>query len=140
MLKEMSILTFFFIGIPIFIASIILFYVLWINGYLIKHRKTAVLYVGVFRQKGRGKIKFVSCNGYIKKVIKISESRNYKFNFHSNITSGIVTAEIQDISKKILLQVDENNPEAAINLDKNCRYYLVVRFKKASGEFNLTWN
>lgn len=52
-------------------------------------------------------------------MIKIRESHNYKFTFNSNITKGYVTAEIQDISKKILLQLDKNNPESVVNLEKN---------------------
>lgn len=129
-----------FLCIPLSIVLIILFYVLWINGYLVKSRKTAILIVGSVRQKNRCKLKFKSCNGYIKKVIKIRESLNYKFTFNSNITKGYVTAEVQDVNKKILLQLDSNNPEASIKLEKNYRYYLVIRFVKADGEFDLAWN
>jgi len=129
-----------FIWVPLSIVSIILFYVLWINGYLIKSRKTATLFVGSFRQKQRCRIKFKSCNGYIKKVIKIKESRNYKFTFNSNITNGYVIAEIWDVNKKVLLQLDKNNPESAIKLEKNYRYYLVLRFIMSDGEIDLTWN
>jgi hypothetical protein len=68
------------------------------------------------------------------------ESRNYKFTFNSNITNGYVTAEIQDANKRILLQLDKDNPESAIKLENNYRYYLVLRFAKAEGEFDLAWN
>ena len=125
------------IGIPLLI---ILLYALWINGYLIKSRKTAVLFIASFRPKQRCKIIFKSCNGYMKKVIKIRESRNYQFAFNSNIAGGYVTAEILDADKRILPQLDSNNPESAIALEKHQRYYLVVRFDKADGEFDLTWN
>lgn len=131
---------FVFIWVPLSIVAIFLFYILWINGYLIKSRKTSILFVGSFRQKRKCKIKFSSCNGYIKKVLKIRESHNYAFAFNSNITSGFVKAEIQNKSKKIILQLDENNPKSAINLDKNRRYYLVLKFKNADGDLDLTWN
>lgn len=75
----------------------------------------------------------MSCNGYIKKVIKIRKSCNYKFTFNSNITKGYVTAELQDVNKRILLQLDKDNPESSIKLEKNYRYYLVLRFAKADG-------
>ena len=137
----MDLVDFFLIWVvPFSIVLILLFYLLWINGYLINSRKTAILFVGSFRRKNRCKIKFKSCNGYIKKVLKLRESRNYKFTLNSNITKGDVTAEIQDVNKKILLQLDKNNPETAINLEKNHRYYLVLRFVKADGELDLTWN
>lgn len=128
-----------FIWLPLFIISILLFYVLWINGYLIKSRKTATLFVGSIRLKRRCKIRFRSCNGYIEKVIKIKEDRNYKFTFKSNITNGYVTAQIRDINDNILLQLDETNPESVIKLMKKNRYYLVLRFQHADGEIDLTW-
>lgn len=129
-----------FIWVALSIASIFLFYLLWINGYMIISRKTSILFVGSLRRKSRCKVKFKSCNGYIKKVIKIRESRNYIFTLNSNITNGNFSAEIKDRNKKILLQLDKNNPESSINLDKNCRYYLVLRFENADGKFDLTWN
>lgn len=129
-----------FLWIPFLIILIILFYVLWINGYLIKSRKTAILFIFTFRGKNRCKVKFKSCNGYVKKVIKIKESKNYKVSFNNNITKGYVTAEIQDKDKKVLLQLDKNNPESFINLEKKYRYYLVIRFEKADGVLEITWN
>jgi len=124
----------------VIVAFSALLYVLWLNGYLIISRKTAALFLGLLRRKGRCKVKFASCNGYVKKVIKIDESRNYTFNFNGNISKGNVIAEIQDKSKNILLQLDKNNSESAIDLDKDSRYYLVLRFEKADGNFELTWN
>ena len=121
------------------VVLIILIYVLWINGYLVKSSKTAVLFLGSYRPRNRCKFKFISCNGYIKKVIKIRESRNYIFTFNSNITNGNVTTEIQDVNKRVLLQVDKDNPEATVKLEKTNRYYLVLRFEKADGEFELAW-
>jgi len=122
------------------VIFIILFYILWINGYLTKSVMASVLFVGSLRSKNRCRFKFIYCNGYIKKVIKIKESRNYIFIFNSNITNGYVTAEVQDVNKRILLQLDKDNPESVIKLEKNYRYYLVLRFVKAKGEFDLAWN
>lgn len=131
---------FVYIWVSLSIVSILFFYILWINGYMIKSRKTSILFVGSFRQKKGCKIKFQSCNGYIKKVIKIRKSHSYEFTFNSNITNGYVMAEIQDLSKKILLQLDKNNPESSVNLDKKYRYYLLLRFENADGEIEITWN
>lgn len=127
------------IWVPLSIILFILFYALWINGYLIKSRKTSKLFIGSFRLKNTCKINFKSCNGYIKKVLKIIESHNYKFTFNGNVLKGYVTAEIQDINKKTLLQLDKNNPESTVNLEKKYRYYLVLRFENADGELELAW-
>lgn len=51
MLKETEMMVFAFILVPLSIMSIILFYVLWINGYLIKSRKTAILFIGSYRKE-----------------------------------------------------------------------------------------
>lgn len=141
MIREIDIVIYLFIWTPIFIiVSIMFFYVLWINGYLIKSRKTSDLFVGSLKPQNRCKFRFINCDGYIEKVVKARESRNYKFTFNSNITNGYVTAEIQGVNRRILLQLDKDNPESTINLEKNNRYYLVLRFEKAEGEFDLTWN
>jgi len=113
---------------------------LWINGYLIESRKIAILFVGSYRKRNGFKIKFKSCNGYIKKVIRLKDSHNYKFSFINNITEGYVITEIQDKNKKILLQLDKSNPESAIYLENKQRYYLVLRFENADGELEITWN
>jgi len=122
------------------IAFILLFYILWINGYMVKSSKAAMLFVFKVRRKNRCKIYFKSCSGYIKRVIKISESRRFLFTFDGDITKGNVTAEVQDAGKKTLLKLDISNPESAVDLDKNKRYYLVVNFENADGEFDLVWN
>lgn len=124
----------------LFIAFGILFYFLWVNGYVIISKKTAAFYVGSLRRKGRFSIKFKSCNGLVKKVIKINDSRKYLFNLNSNITKGDVSAEVLDKNKEMLLQLDKENPVSDLTLDKNRRYYLVIKFKNASGELELTWN
>ncbi len=131
---------FVFIWLMLSIILMVLFYFLWIDGYLIKSKKTAILFVGSFKKKNRCMVKFKYCNGYIKKVIKAKENYNYRFSFNANIIKGYVTARIQDKNKKILLQLDKDNPESTINLEKKYRYYLVLRFEKADGELEITWN
>ncbi|CRZ34023.1 hypothetical protein DFR55_10811 [Herbinix hemicellulosilytica] len=122
------------------VLIIILLYLLWINGYLIISRKTAVLFVGLLRKKGRCKVKFKSCNGNVKRVIKINESKNYIFNLNTNISKGNVTAEIKDKNKRSLLQLDKSNQNATLNLNENERYYLILSFENADGELELTWS
>ena len=118
----------------------ILFYILWIKGYLIISRKTAKLFIGSLRNKERCRIKFVSCNGYIKKIIKFKENRTYDFCLKSKVENGLVLAEIWDSNKKILLHLNSDMPSSSINVDKKCRYYLVLKFEKATGELELLWN
>ncbi len=129
-----------FIGTLIITFLSILFYILWIKGYLIISRKTAKLFIGSFRNKERCSIKFVSCNGYIKKIVKFKENRTYDFCLKSKVENGLVFAEIWDSNKKTLLHLDSNMPNSSINVDKKCRYYLILKFEKATGELELLWN
>jgi len=46
------------------VVSVILFYVLWINGYLLKNRKTSIFFVVSLRSQNRCKFKFKYCDGY----------------------------------------------------------------------------
>lgn len=129
-----------FICILLMTFLIILFYTLWINGYLIISRKTAKLFIASFRNKKRCRIKFVSCNGYIKKILKFKENRSYDFCLNGIVENGLIMAEIRDNNKKILLHMDSNIPNATINVDKKCRYYLILKFEEATGELEFLWN
>ena len=129
-----------FIGILFMTFLSILFYILWIKGYLIMSRTTAKLFIESFRNKDRCRIKFVSCNGYIKKIIKFKENRTYDFCLKSKVENGLVFAEIWDSNKKVLLHLDSDMPNSSINVDKKCRYYLFLKFEKATGDLELLWN
>ena len=97
-----------FIGILIITFLSALFYILWIKGYLIISRKTAKLFIGSLRNKDGCSIKFVSCNGYIKKIVKFKENRTYDFCLKSKVENGLVFAEIWDSNKKVLLHLDSD--------------------------------
>ena len=131
---------YFYVWILLPPVIILLFYILWINGYLMLSRKTSKLFIGSFRHKNRCRIKFVCSNGYIKKIVKFKENRSYIFLLNCNVNEGVVLLEIQDKNKKLLLHLDSNTPNATLNVDKKCRYYMVLKFKKASGEVELLWN
>ena len=81
----------------------------------------------------------VSCGGWVRKVIKFKESRQYQFTFGSDITKGSITAEIQNRDKKPILILDSENPQGILDVDSRERYYLVVRFNKATGSFEMKW-
>ena len=113
------------------------FYLLYSNGYLAMASKRAVMYVGSKRGKAA---KFSSCSGYTKRIIKVQETKQYRFSFDCNLTSGTVLVEVFDASKKPILSLDETHRCAAVDLEKGKRYELIVRFKAASGNYDLDWN
>ena len=59
----------------VLISMLVLFYFLWVNGYMILNAKRALLFVVSLRGKNKCEVSFSSCSGYVKKVIKFNESR-----------------------------------------------------------------
>ena len=112
-------------------------YMLYSNGYLAMASKRAVMYVGSKRGKAA---KFSSCSGYTKRIIKVQETKQYRFSLDCNLTAGTVLVEVLDASKKTILSLDETHRCAAVDMEKGKRYNLIVRFKAASGDYVLDWN
>ena len=113
------------------------FYLLYSNGYLAMASKRAVMYVGSKRGKAA---KFSSCSGYTKRIIKVQETKQYRFSLDCNLTAGTILVEVLDASKKMILTLDETRRCADVDLEKGKRYDLIVRFKSASGDYVLDWN
>ena len=113
------------------------FYMLYSNGYLAMASKRAVMYVGSKRGKAA---KFSSCSGYTKRIIKVQETKQYRFSLDCNLTAGTVLVEVLDASKKPILSLNETHRCAAVDMEKGKRYNLIVRFKVASGDYVLDWN
>ena len=112
-------------------------YMLYSNGYLAMASKRAVMYVGSKRGKAA---KFSSCSGYTKRIIKVQETKQYRFSLDCNLTAGTILVEVLDASKKPILSLDETHRCAAVDMEKGKRYNLIVRFKAASGDYVLDWN
>ncbi len=113
----------------IFIAVGVVFYYLYIHGFLFVQSKRAVMFAGSI--DGRRAI-FSSCSGYRKRVMKFKESRVYNFVLNSALEKGDLEITITDSSKQPVLILNGNNGNAAINADKKKRYYLVFSFKSAT--------
>lgn len=133
-MKDIYIWLLLIIGLPI------LCYLLWINGYMVLNKKRAVLFTGSILGKNRCKVRFSSCNGFVKKIIKFSDSRSYQFNFSNHITKGNVSIEILNKNKEIILNLSPSVPTGILDVNKKEKYYLVLKFDKADGEYKLTWN
>ena len=120
----------------VIVGIVLLFYVLYINGYMIMQSKRALMYVGTDRGK---KASFTSCSGYTKRVVKFEEDRSYYFDLKLELTKGDVMVEILDSGKQCLLSLGQNTTEGSITAEKGKRYYMVVRFRAASGNYTVDW-
>ena len=122
-------------GILILFLMGAVFYVLYAEGLMSINAKRAVLYVGTDR--GR-KARFSSCSGYVKRVLRFKEGREYRVAFVCALTEGEVSLEILDRKRKPLLSLDRETPEGRILVERRKRYYLVVHYKSATGEYTIS--
>lgn len=123
-------------SILIMVALVVVFYVLYINGYMIVNAKRATLFFGTNRGKAA---RFASCSGYIKRVIRFKESKDYQFTFETELEKGEVSVELWDGKKEKMLLLT-NRGEATVTVESKKRYYLVLRFESATGSYNMEWH
>ena len=117
-------------------------YALYVNGYLWISSKSALVFIGSssFTKRNRVSATVKKCSGYVKRIVRLKEQREYVFVFDSQITKGSVTAEILSEDKQALLTLDETNPSGVIVSNGKSRYRLVLRFSNADGKYELFWS
>lgn len=118
----------------------VLFYVLYDRGYMPVKSMSAIHFIG---NMGAGTNKasaaFGSATGQIKRVLRFKESKPYEFTFKGKISKGTVQAYVLESNKIPKLVLDNECPAGTIYAVKGQRYYLVIRFQNASGEYTLSW-
>ena len=124
----------------IFSVVLVLFYLLWINGYIVLNMKQAVLFIGSIRVKNKCKITFSSCSGYVKIVIKFKENRTYFFDLNCDVSKGDVSIVIENKNRETLLNLTPLTKTGSLTVDKKNRYYLILKFEKADGQYELKWH
>ena len=113
----------------------ILSYFLYINGYMVITSKRAFMFLGSKRGK---KAMFSSRTGYIKRVVKFKESKVYHVDFNVELEKGEVTLELLDVKKQLILSINDSET-SEIEVKKGQRYYMLLRFKSATGSYEVTW-
>lgn len=124
--------------IIVLIIGVIL-YLLYINGYMILNAKKATMFVGVVRGNRRCKASFIACDGFMKRGVRFKENKRYYFKINPELTNGEMTVDVLDDKKNSLLHLDAQHQSATIDVDKRKRYYLVFRFRSATGKYELNW-
>ena len=117
----------------------VVYYVLYINGYMISGSKSAKAFVGKNRGTNAFWTQFVDCSGTLKKVAKFRKSKEYKFRLDAGLNYGNVSIEILDKEKKVVMCLTPEVQEGSIAVDKKQRYYMVYKFENATGSYELTW-
>lgn len=113
----------------------ILSYLLYINGYMVISSKRAFMFLGSKRGK---RAMFSSCTGYIKRVVKFKESKVYNINFKLELEKGEVVLELLDAKKQVILSLNKSEC-SKIKVESRQRYYMILRFKSATGSYEVIW-
>lgn len=114
----------------------ILSYFLYINGYMVVSSKRSFMFLGSKRGK---KAMFSSCTGYIKRVVKFKESKLYHVDFRLELEKGEVMLELLDARKQVILSLN-GSEGAKIEVESGERYYMILRFKSATGSYEVSWD
>lgn len=117
----------------------VIYYVLYINGYMISGSKSAKAFVGKNRGTNTFWTQFVECSGELKKVAKFRKSKEYQFHLNAGLAYGSVSVELLNKEKQVVMCLTPENPDGRITVDKKLRYYMVYKFENASGTYELTW-
>ena len=113
----------------------ILSYFLYINGYMVVASKRAFMFLGSKRGK---KAMFSSCTGYIKRVVKFKENKLYHVDFRLELEKGGVMLELLDARKQVILSLN-GSEGAKIEVKSGEIYYMILRFKSATGSYEVSW-
>lgn len=117
----------------------VIYYVLYINGYMISGSKSAKAFVGKNRGTNAFWTQFVECSGTLKKVAKFRKSKEYKFHLDAGLADGAISIELLDKEKNVIMKLTPETPDAGFTVDKKQRYYLVYKFENATGSYEMTW-
>lgn len=126
--------------IIVLILLCIVFYFLYINGYMVMNAKRAITFIGSIRGKGTCSASFHACSGYMKRMMRFKENGAYQFVLEANLVNGELEVEILDKNKQVLMHLDKDTRQAEIEADCKARYTLIFRFQSASGDYRMNWN
>ena len=120
---------------PILIVALLaVLWFLYAQGHAVIQSKRAVLYLE--RRRGR-EAKFSSCTGFTRRVLPLEEKRAYHVRLDCSLSSGDLSVEIQDRQKRPVVSLSCLSPIATFTAEKQ-RYWLVVRYEGASGNYSLS--
>jgi len=111
-------------------------YVLYLKGLLAVNAKKALLFSG---SNGGKNLRFTSCEGYVLRIVRFEEDREYTFELTAPLTKGEVSVELLDAGRQEVLRLSGSHDRAGAMLNKGARYYLIYRFKSATGSLALRW-
>lgn len=119
-----------------FILIFLLIYILYMSGFIPITVKSSVMFIGGLSGK---KANFTSCNGYMKRIVKLKADRKYRFSLNSKLTNGKMTVELMDYNNQRVMLLNEFISQDEIFPKRKGRYTLLLRFTSATGSYELDW-
>jgi hypothetical protein len=112
-------------------------YGLYFVGLIPFASKRALMFVGSMNGKGAS---FEACSGYVKRIVRFKNDGRCVMRLLTVLTKGEVCAELLDRAGNRLAYLDGQHGEASFSVKGGERYRLTVRFRSASGKYELEWN
>ena len=117
-------------------VGILLQYMLYQHGFAVMSNKRALTYIG--RDRCR-RADFTACSGTVKRMLRVKESRVYRFSADISLSKGELSIELLAPDKTALLVLNEKTPQAQVELEAGKSYGLVFRYRSANGSYTLDW-
>lgn len=116
-------------------------YVLYLMGFVPISTRRALTFVGAgdWESQCVG-ASFTACSGTIRRVLRFRESRSYSFRLSGHLQQGDVTVQILDARRCPVLSLTADRPDGILSIQKGARYFLLIRFQSASGDYQLEWS
>ena len=70
----------------------------------------------------------------------MKSGKTYRITFEPDLTDGDISAEIYDMLKQTAVRLNSEVREGCIHAEKGKRYYLVIRFRSATGSYVLRYS
>ena len=109
---------------------------MWTKGISVVQSKMAVAFVGR-RGANHWGASMTAATGWIKRVLPLKEGAKYRLTCDMALTEGAIVVEILH-NKQVVATFDGKKHTATLPAQKG-RYIIGTKFKKASGEYTLTW-
>lgn len=113
-----------------------LFYILYLNGIIALTTKRSIMFIGSLNGK---KARFTQCSGTLRRIVRFKESRNYYFMLDSMLTSGAMDIELLDSKNNQIMKLDAFLKSKSVYVEEKEKYYLLIRFHKATGSYEFDW-
>lgn len=124
------------IGIIVTLAACAAAYLLYINGVGGVNAKIALKFIGTMNGN---KASFTSCSGYMKRVVRFKEDKICSLSLDCLLKKGDFSVELLNSSKQVVMRLGPDIKSASAAVEAGKRYYLVLRFKSATGDYLLRW-